>query len=192
MDFDDVGQMNKNAFAEKLGAVKTKVVREMQRAEVAEFLSKYLSDKQQLESKLLQFSQKKLKDANDVLQFFPGLIPAMLKNSHSQPQSNVIRFSSLRSSVRNRVFNQEKFDGVKSIHLDWFNRIFKGFRRGELIKQVDNSDRSNRHRQDDIVESNEFGLLCQRHSNVVVFIRVEKRSGVGDNDQTVGRKRFEG
>jgi twinkle protein len=193
MDFDEIGQLNIEVFAEKLGLNRTFVVKDMKTSSIIDHLktspeflarvnqpSKTSVTKSQLTENVLeansdeanleqnhvqdnnemppndqthlqedkdaavakQFYEElfldieleniKIKDANDALRLSPHLVQAYIKNSRPFPQENIVLFSHLRDIVRERIFHQERFQGVKSGYFRWFNGIVKGFRRGEL------------------------------------------------------------
>lgn len=192
MDFDEVGQMNVEVFAEKIGQNRTFIVKDMKASSVIDFLKASPdfnaktnqvsekststneptinqsqtapsdSDSNQInvqsspdqpttdqnnpqnneESFSTAYSNEelflnieleniKIKDANDALRISPYLVQAYIKKSRPFPQENIVLFSHLREIVRERIFHQERFQGVKSGYFRWFNAIVKGFRRGE-------------------------------------------------------------
>jgi len=119
MDSDEAGQINIQNFAAKLGVNRTYIVRPYIQPS---------TDKNEEEGKEIT----KIKDANDALRKNPELIKTMIKNAMPLPSENVIQFQSLRSAVQNRLFNINDHTGLKSNYFSWYNKLLKGFRRGEL------------------------------------------------------------
>lgn len=177
MDFDEVGQMNVEVFADKIGQNRTFVVKDMKASSIIDilktspgFMSRInrgpnapdtalseqlgvtdkqteprdfqqlsLGDHENLEASRsgnelfldIELENIKVKDANDALKLSPYLVQAYIKSSRPFPQDNIVLFSHLREIVRERIFHQERFQGVRSGYFRWFNAIVKGFRRGE-------------------------------------------------------------
>lgn len=137
MDFDEVGQLNVHTFAEKLGASRTSIVKEIPEETLEEILRKAagaspsIEEAKVLEKQLVWLASHKIKDANDALRVSPELVREFVGRSKSLPQQNIIRFSQLREVVKERIFHQERFRGVSSLYFNWFNSLVKGFRRGE-------------------------------------------------------------
>lgn len=120
MDFDEVGQLNTEQFADKLGLSRCYIVKELTETELQPFLLDADLDIQ-------------VKDANDALRVSPKLVNKFLEKARAIPQSQLVRFSDLRSLVKERVFNIDKYKGVPSGFFPWFNKTTKGFRRGEWV-----------------------------------------------------------
>ena len=72
-----------------------------------------------------------IKDANDALLISPLLVQEFIRQARALPQQNILKFQDIRDSVRERLFNPDRFSGVQSTFFPWFNVYMKGFRRGE-------------------------------------------------------------
>lgn len=137
MDFDEVGQLNVSAYAEKLGAQRTHIIKEMTVEQIDAILrtlegpSPGPEELAFREEKLRALSENRIKDANDALRVHPEVVRQFVNRSKSLPQLHIIRFNQLREQVKERIFNEDRFRGVPSFYFPWFNAMLKGFRRGE-------------------------------------------------------------
>jgi twinkle protein len=110
MDNDEAGQINLENFATKLGVNRTYIIRPEPNTN----------------------SEHGIKDANDALRRNPEIIKDLIQKAKPIPSENVIQFAGLREQVQNRIFNVQTNSGLKSNYFPWYNKLFKGFRRGEL------------------------------------------------------------
>lgn len=124
MDNDEAGQINITNFATKLGVSRTYVIRPMD--------PKPNNLDSEPEGENSEDVLAKIKDANDALRKDPEFIKQMIKEARPIPSENLVQFQNLRDAVKNRIYNIEQNCGLKSNYFSWFNKIFKGFRRGEL------------------------------------------------------------
>ncbi len=88
MDFDEIGQINVDNFAKKIGSSKCFIVRDLSTDLLRELTGfEVLPD---------------IKDANDVLMFDRNLIWEYLKRARALPQEHLLTFNSLRERVKDR------------------------------------------------------------------------------------------
>ena len=74
-----------------------------------------------------------IKDANDALLISEELVKMFVDAAESIPEHSIVTFSDIRDLIKDRIFNIQKFEGVKaSREMNWFNKYLKGFRRGEF------------------------------------------------------------
>lgn len=101
MDNDEVGQMNAPKIASKLGINRCFIV---------------------------ENSNPKMKDANDVLRQDRSLIKVLLDRAKTIPGKSILNFESIAEKVRRRILNLGE-TGVKSSELPFFNKKVKGLRK---------------------------------------------------------------
>ena len=75
--------------------------------------------------------EKTYKDANEALLDGADLMQ-YIKSAKSINEQNILRISDMQDSIMSRILNQEDQQGIKSKYFKWYNRLIKGFRRGEL------------------------------------------------------------
>lgn len=133
MDFDEVGQLNIQSFTEKIGVNRTFIVKELMDEELDDFIAeKRLVVKGSATHVEVDGRRRvRVKDANDALLVSPLLVQEFIRRARSIPQQQILRFKDLRDLVKERLYNPNKFAGVKSVFFPWFNSYLKGFRRGE-------------------------------------------------------------
>ncbi|KAK2197360.1 bifunctional Archaeal primase DnaG-twinkle [Babesia duncani] len=113
MDFDAAGQGGIEHFANKLGILRTKIVRDI--------TEKLKTDKH----------AQHLKDANEC--FLNGMdLNKFLENASPLSHSQILNFSDLRQSVFDELSNPKATCGIESLTLPGLSTLLKGHRRGEL------------------------------------------------------------
>lgn len=86
MDNDQAGRLGSDKISYKLGHSRTYIVRN---------------------------DNPKLKDANDFLRHNPNKMKQLIENSKNLSMQNILRFTDIRESVKNRIFRYEEFIGAK-------------------------------------------------------------------------------
>ena len=105
MDNDEAGVLNTQKIAEKLGLYRTFIVKN---------------------------TTKEMKDANDFLRHDKAMISELIYKAKTIPDSHLISFERIRSSIKSRMTNVELDKGVPVKWLPFFNQRVKGVRLGEL------------------------------------------------------------
>ena len=107
LDNDQAGQASWEVFANKLGKMRTFIV------------------------KAIAPGEPSYKDANEAL-IAGADLNKYIKRSRWINEENILRISDMSESILSKLLNFDEQKGVQSGYFKWYNNLIKGFRRGEL------------------------------------------------------------